>query len=133
MPRLSTWFMRAALLHLALGFSFGGLILWNKGLLSYPLAWRLLPAHIELLLVGWIVQLVLGVAFWILPRFGARRGNVKLAWTAFGLLNVGVLLAGLGPVFGAPSLLVLLGRTLQAAGAAAFAIHAWPRIKPASI
>jgi hypothetical protein len=133
MPRLSVWFVRASLLHLALGFSFGALMLWNKGLLTHPLAWRLLPAHMELLLVGWMVQLALGVAFWILPRFGTRRGNVRLAWTAFWLLNLGVLLAGLGPVVGAPPRLVLLGRALQAAGAAAFALHAWPRVKPANI
>lgn len=31
MPRLSTWFIRSALSHLVLGFTFGGLLLFHKG------------------------------------------------------------------------------------------------------
>jgi hypothetical protein len=60
--------VRAALLNLALGFSFGSLILWQKGAGGMPQAWRLLGAHIELVLVGWMLQFGLGVAYWILPR-----------------------------------------------------------------
>ena len=32
MPRLSVWFIRLSLIYLALGFTFGGLLLLNKGL-----------------------------------------------------------------------------------------------------
>ena len=45
MPRLSVWFIRSALLYLLLGFTLGGLMLWNKGLPIHPVLWRLLPAH----------------------------------------------------------------------------------------
>jgi hypothetical protein len=70
-PLLSVWFIRLSLVYLALGFTFGGLLLLNKGLPISPLAWRLLPAHIEFVLFGWTVQLVMGMGFWILPRFAA--------------------------------------------------------------
>ncbi len=132
MPRLSIWFVRSALIHLALGFTFGGLMLWNKGLPIHPVLWRLLPAHMEFLLVGWTVQLALGVAFWILPRFYSSRGNTKPAWLAFFLINGGVWLAGMGATLGAPADVILLGRVLEAAAALAFAVHAWPRVKPLS-
>jgi hypothetical protein len=118
------------MIYLALGFSLGGLLLANKGVPLGPWVWRLVPAHIEFLLMGWTLQLAMGVGFWILPRFGGSRGNQTPAWTAFILLNLGVLLAGVGPTLGAPNLVSLLGRLGEVAGSIAFAIHAWPRVKP---
>ncbi len=133
MPRLSVWFIRCALINLALGFTFGALMLWNKGLPLHPLVWRLLPAHIEFLLIGWLVQLAMGVAYWILPRFQAERGRGGFAWAAFWLLNGGVWLAGLSPLASAGAAVALAGRLAEAGAAAAFAVHAWPRVKPPGV
>lgn len=130
MPRLSCWFIRSALLHFALGITFGGLILFHKGIPFYPFLWRLLPMHIEFLLFGWTVQLAMGVGFWIFPRFWRLRGDEKPAWLALGLLNLGVWLAGVGPVVGAPVIVPLLGRLAEVGAAVAFAVHVWPRLKP---
>lgn len=133
MPRLSCWFIRAALVYLALGFSLGGLILFHKGIPLHPTLWRLLPAHIEFLLFGWTVQLVMGVGFWIFPRFRRSRGNEKPAWLAFALLNLGVWLAGVGPALGGPAAMLLLGRLAEVGAVVAFAGHAWPRLKPPGV
>jgi heme/copper-type cytochrome/quinol oxidase subunit 1 len=120
------------LAYLALGFTFGALMLANKGIPFSSLIWQLLPAHIEFLLIGWVVQLIFGAAFWILPRFSRepKRGNVRLAWLSFILLNLGIWMIVLGPyVF--PTLWVpLVGRLLEALAALAFAAHAWPRVRP---
>jgi len=78
------------------------------------------------------VQLAMGAAFWILPRFRSLRGNEQAAWAAFILLNVGVWIVGMGRLIGMPSLLILVGRAAEAGAAIAFAIHAWPRVKPLS-
>lgn len=122
MPRLSAWAVRAALLHLLVGFSLGALLLWNKGLPFGGWVWALLPGHIELLMVGWIAQLILGVAFWILPRYpGGSRGDARLAWAALVLLNAGVLLVAVG--------LAAWGRGLEFAAAGLFALHAWGRVR----
>ena len=132
MPRLSRIALRFALVYLALGFTFGGLMLFNKGVPLAPWLWRLLPAHMEFLLLGWMAQLALGVGYWILPRFsrGPARGHAASAWLAFGLLNLGVWLAGIGPLLGAPAIIPLLGRLAEAGATVAFAAHAWPRVKP---
>jgi cbb3-type cytochrome oxidase subunit 1 len=131
MPRLSVWYIRSALLYLLLGFTFGGLILINKGFPLHRLVWRLLPAHIEFVLFGWTVLLVLGMAFWILPRFASPpvRGNEKQAWAAFFLVNAGILLGVLASIFPAYGWVNLAGRTAEAAGIICFALHALPRIK----
>ena len=36
MPLLSIWLIRVALLYLLLGFTLGGLLLWNKGQTIHP-------------------------------------------------------------------------------------------------
>jgi hypothetical protein len=132
MPRLSRWFIRASLVYLALGFTFGGLMLFNKGILLSVWLWQLLPAHIEFLLLGWTVQLAMGVAFWILPRFSSLRGNERAAWIAFVLLNAGIWIAGIGQLIGSPAWMILVGRAAEVGAAVAFVIHAWPRVKPLS-
>ena len=135
MPRLSVLWIRSALIHLALGFTFGMLMLFNKGVAVDARLWRLLPAHIEFLLIGWTAQLIMGVGFWILPRFarGASRGNETSVWIAFGLINIGVWLAGIGATLGAPAIVPLLGRIAEAGGAIIYAAHIWRRVKPLGV
>lgn len=131
MPRLSVWMIRVALLHLGVGFTIGGLMLSNKGVPYAPTVWTMIGAHIELLLFGWMAQIAMGMAFWILPRFNntnpdQRYGRVWLAWSAFVLLNAGVLLVSLG-------LSTLAGRILEALAAGCFVLHIWPRVKPIGV
>ncbi|HEY3310674.1 MAG TPA: hypothetical protein VGK00_03445 [Anaerolineales bacterium] len=131
MPRLSRFFIRAALIYLFLGFTFGGLILANKGIPFAPLLWALLPVHIEFLISGWLTQLALGVVFWILPRHpvGPPRGDERWSWVAFGLINAGILVYSLTP-FVSISWLGLTARSLEVAGFAAYVAGNWTRIKP---
>lgn len=130
MPLLSIFYIRASLIYLGLGFTFGALMLWNKGLPLSPWLWLLLTAHLEFLLLGWVLFLALGVAYWILPRFQTKRRREPWAWAAFILINIGLWLVALGPFFPTVPNLQLLGRGAEAAAVIAFAIHAWPRVKP---
>jgi hypothetical protein len=131
MPRLSVYFVRTSLVYLLLAVTFGGLLLANKGVLISPLIWALLPAHIEFAFVGWMVQLAMGVAFWILPRFpgSAPRGRESLSWLAWILLNTGVLVVALQVAF-RPAWLPLAGRVVEALGLVAFSVGNWRRVKP---
>lgn len=134
MPRLSVLMIRAALLHLGIGFLFGGLLLFNKGLPFAGFLWRLLPIHIELLLFGWMLQLTMGVAFWIVPRFStpSRYGRVWLVVLAFVLLNVGVWITVAGQWGGSLNLLLIGGVCILLSGGC-FVLHIVPRIKPLSV
>lgn len=132
MIRLSVWTVRTALLYLGAGFLLGGLMLTQKGVSLDPSLLRLLPLHIEFVLLGWTLQLGMGIAFWILPRLSRepRYGNLRLGWAAYGLLNLGVLCAGVGQWLGLPATVFLLGRSAELSAALCFAWHAWPRVKP---
>lgn len=127
MPTLARWYIKTALLYLALGTLLGAIILWNKGL-PIPGAWLLLAPHIALVTWGWLLLLTLGVAYWILPRWGQERRRVWLAAGAYVFLNAGLWLVGLAPWLSA-GWLNTAGGALQALGCLAFALHAWPRVR----
>lgn len=130
MPRLSVYYIRASLIYLLLGFTFGGLLLANKAFMISPSIWMLLPLHIEFDLIGWLVQLAMGVAFWILPRFskGPLRGNERLSWLAFLFINLGILLVASDGLLEVPWL-GLTGRGMETLSLVLFAIGNWRRIK----
>ncbi|HEY8257454.1 MAG TPA: hypothetical protein VIG08_07340 [Gemmatimonadales bacterium] len=123
--------IRTSLVYLTCGFAAGALMLADRGISLGPWVNHLRPIHIEFLLLGWTVQLAFGVAFWILPRFrsGRERGREELAWTAFGLLNIGVLATAFGAATGAGPAVGVVGHCGEALAAVAFGAHAWPRAK----
>jgi hypothetical protein len=130
MPRLSIWYIRASFLYLGLGFTLGALLLVNKPAGFAPVLWLLLPSHIEILVIGWMVQLALGAAYWILPRWGRERRSVSLVVASFVILNAGILLIALAFLSNDPGVIRVIGHAAEMGAVAAFAVHAWPRIKP---
>jgi hypothetical protein len=122
---MSRVFLRLALLHLVTGAVLGAWLLGAKGGWPPPPPGWFRSAHVELLLLGWIVNLIMGTAYWILPRHatGPARGRAGPVVFALFAFNAGVAVAAAG---WAPA----AGRALEAAGAAAFALHAWSRVRP---
>jgi Ni/Fe-hydrogenase subunit HybB-like protein len=138
MPLLSRWFARTALIYLFIGFSLGGLILSAKAGIVDARVWVWLLPHADILIVGWLIQLAMGVSYWILPRIReAGRGRVALAWTAYVLLNIGLCLgAGFSLLDywlqsdGWLSRMFIPGLLVQAIAMCVYVIYAWPRILP---
>ncbi|MEN9936506.1 MAG: hypothetical protein RLZZ387_3085 [Chloroflexota bacterium] len=138
MPQLSQIMVRTALLWLGLGYTAGGLALLAKGVTVPPWLWSLRASHVHMLLVGWTVQLALGIAYWILPRFDAAgsRGGSRPVWLSYATLNAGVLLAALPAPLAAltgttpPAWVPVAAAVAYLAAAAAFISHAWRRVLP---
>lgn len=135
MPLLSVVLIRTSLIYLLTGFSLGTLLLWQKASLMPLEVWRFLPVHLELLTYGWIVQLVFGVAYWILPRFNTSpvRGNQWFVWITFFSLNSGILLMGLNGFLPNPDLWALVGRGFELLAVLSFGLNIWSRIKPFAV
>ena len=131
MPLPTIWLLRAALVHLLIGTALGALLLVTKADLGMP-HWvaRTWPLHGEMMLLGWMVQLAMGVAYWILPKHAQQpvRGRAAPVIAAALLINAGVIGAGLGPAMGRTDLAVA-GRVAELAAVLLFAGNAWPRIK----
>jgi len=97
--------------------------------------------QVHLLVVGWITQLAIGVAYWMFPRFlkddnPRPRGSDTLAWAVYICLNAGLVLRLAAEPFhlltGQSWLaaLVALSGVLQAAAAVGFGLLIWARIRP---
>ena len=128
MPRVSVWLVRTSLCYLVAGFAIGAWLLAQKGISSIPGSGQLRDIHIEVLLMGWLVQLVMGVAVWIFPRFALRRPSQRsmaTAWLAFALLNAGVVLVAAGAV--------ATGRIVEVGAAGSVVVHLWGRASPAGL
>jgi hypothetical protein len=128
MPKISIWALRLACFHLAVGLSAGALLLAHKGVAFLPDSGRWFSVHFHTMLFGWTIQLVIGVAYWILPTFGGRsnRGNDALAVAAIVLVNAGTLVGCFAALFGTTATVAF---SMQAAAALSFALHLWPRVK----
>lgn len=122
--------IRSALIYLVVGSFLGMLLLINKAWNLEADIWMLLPAHIELMLFGWVIQLTLGVAYWILPRYlqGPNRGSEKKAYMMVAFLNIGILLM-IGAELGQwPQEIRVFSRTLEMASVILFINLHWNRV-----
>jgi hypothetical protein len=129
-PTLTVYALRLALSYLGIGFTIGALMLGALGVSTSSEVLRLRPLHMEFLLIGWMVQLAFGVAFWILPRrSGSGRENEWLAWGSLLLLNLGVLSVGVGAVLHPSRDLLIAGRSAELVAGLTFAGHAWQRAR----
>lgn len=98
--------------------------------------WPVLHAH--LLLVGFLLLLIFGIAFWMFPRVGGQRIRPEMGWISFALVNAGILLRLLAEPLsdgarGPAAWRTLLGiaAVLPVLGAVAFALAIWPRVRAA--
>jgi hypothetical protein len=137
MPPLSRWFVRAGFIALALALVFELLLARPAGV------WPALPdgalhlGAIHLLTVGWLLQLITGVAFWLFPRHPTAppRGDPRLGWWGFGLLNLGLIMRLIGEpwrlAYHGPSWPLATSALLQVAAVGAIVRLLWPRIRAA--
>jgi hypothetical protein len=129
--RASVLMVRLALVHLAAGCTLGALMLAGKGIasLAWIAGWR--PLHQEMLLIGWLLQLVFGVAYGILPRLPGQPRDSH-PWRALAcavLLNAGVAASAAGLQLGM-AMLAVAGRSAELVAALLFATIAWKRVRP---
>jgi hypothetical protein len=135
MPLLSRWFIKSGFVALAIALLLELLQLRPAGAFGGLPDAAIHLAAIHLLTVGWLLQLIVGVAFWMFPRHPTAppRGNPSYGWWAFGLLNAGLVLRLIGEPwrlgFGGPKWPLIAAGALQFAGVAAVLILLWPRIR----
>lgn len=129
MPTPSRWMIKASMLYMLTGFIIGALILISKVYPEYSSVWSLLSIHIEVSIFGWIIQLTMGTAYWILPRYlkTKSRGNPKLAWAMVGILNLGILINLASYLDMISSSATILGRILEIGAVILFVILHWNR------
>lgn len=140
MPPLARTYIKASFVYFVVAFVLGAMIMLDRwqGFSRWLRVGNV--SYLHLLMVGWITQLALGVAYWMFPRFLKEqdprgRGSDRLAWFVFVTLNAGLVLRLIcepfylmGPQPWLAGLLALSG-VLQAASAVGFGILIWGRVR----
>lgn len=108
--------------------------------LLHPLIGAIQPTAIHLIVIGWLTQLIVGVALWMFPVWSKAqpRGPEWLSWACYGLLNVGLLLRVIAEPLSAQraassvSWALIGSAVLQVAALWLFAGLMWRRVRPKS-
>jgi cbb3-type cytochrome oxidase subunit 1 len=130
-------YIKTSFVFLALGLLLGGWTSVSQFVLGVYPPRLYITAHAHLLLVGFMLMIVMGVATWMFPR-PARddtRYRPRLAETVYWVMTLSTAVRAaaeiLAPWSGTPVLrwLIALGGLGQLAGAALFVVNMWPRIR----
>ncbi len=137
MPKIARWNIKTALVYFILALMVG-VLLQARNIIHLP-SWvnNLNPVYIHLLVVGWITQLIIGVAYWLFPIYTRERprGSDTLGWASYILLNVGLILRAVAePRLTAhtrpdPGSLLAISAVLQVIAGWLFVLNTWPRVK----
>ena len=137
MPAITRYFIKAAILYFGAGLLTSFLVSAQK-MLNLPSFFQsMTPTYLHMLVVGWITQLIIGVAYWMFPKYSKEqpRGNEKVGWVVLIALNAGLILRTIGeplaalmPDKGYGWLLVLASLLLLIAGWG-FVFNTWSRVK----
>ncbi len=130
--------IRTALAYLVAATLLGAALLLNQAIGVSGALFALQPVFYHLLTIGWLTQLILGVAVWMFPAASREQphGNPRLTWLAYLALNAGLLLRLVAePLLTwrpAPWLggALALSALLQVTGIWLFIGLVWPRVKP---
>lgn len=137
MPLITRYFIKTSLLFFVAAL-LCGLLLALRPFVELPAAIAgLTPVYFHLFMVGWVTQIIIGVAYWMFPKFTKEkpRGSEPLAWSTYAFLNVGLLLRTIAepaimvqglPIWG---WLLALSAFLQWLGGVAFVVNTWSRVK----
>lgn len=137
MPYVSRLFIKTGIAYLVVTFVAGAVMLSLEAL-GRPVPLIIGIEHGHAGFIGWLVNMVIGVAYWLLPanraRFSQTQGRYpeRVARSSFYLLNVGLILRLVGePLLAVGAVvrfIVVVAAVLQVIGIAAFAGIAWQRV-----
>ena len=126
MTPIAARLVRLSFIYLVLGSTIGAAALVSKATGIWLWAIALRPLHGEMLLYGWFVHIIMGVATWILPR-PQRQKPAALLTSAAVVLNAGIFVASAGRLAAVPEI-HLAGRAFIAGAILLFALYIWPRV-----
>ena len=137
MPILTRWFIKTSFVYLGIALAIG-ILLAGQPLWGLPAALTgLFPGYLHLLTVGWLTQLIFGVAYWMFPKDTSEHPHGKdwVNWAAYLALNTGLVLRVVSEPLNSQSpttlwsWLLVVSALLQWLGALAFVLNAWKRVK----
>jgi cbb3-type cytochrome oxidase subunit 1 len=129
-------YVKTSFVFLLVGLAVGAYVTVQVNIMGRGVPWPLITAHVHLLLVGFVLMLIFGVATWMFPR--PARDDVRyrpgLAETIYWLLTVSTAVRTTGEVIAAVagsrgSVLAAVGGLGQVAAGVLFVVNMWVRVR----
>jgi len=136
-PSLVRRYIKTSLIFLTAGLLLGAYLIVAEFVISRYPPRLFITAHVHLLLVGFMLMMVMGVATWMFPKAARDVGRYRpaLAETIYWLMTVSTAARALAEIM-APfvmspvlRLVIVAGGIGQLGGAALFVINMWSRIR----
>lgn len=137
MPPLVRRYIKTSFVFLVLGLLLGGYLIVGEFALGLYPPRIFVTAHVHLLLVGFMLMIVMGVATWMFPRPARDDGRYRpeLAEAVYWLLTLGTAVRAAAElatgIWGGTALrlAVAAGGLAQLAGAVVFVVNMWWRVR----
>ena len=138
MPPLVRRYIKTSFLFLVAGLLIGGYILVAEFAVGRYPSRLLITAHVHLLLVGFMLMIVMGVATWMFPRPGRddARYRPALAEAVYWITTLGTALRAISEVAAGEAeggallrAVIVLGGSAQLVGALLFVVNMWWRVR----
>ncbi len=134
---LARYYVKSAILFLVLGIVLGGYMSYEINIQNTAVPQSMITAHTHLILIGFVMMLIMGIALWLFPR---PREKVfyspLLSEITFYIMFVSVLMRSLGEVVSGFIMLnwaawmIVITSYGEILGIILFFINIWQRIKP---
>jgi hypothetical protein len=130
MTPVSILFLRTAILMLVAGIAIGAAGLAEPSWMTHERS----VTHTHLLLVGWLLNTVIGVAWWMFPRVPGTVAPARVVVGGWAALNAGLLLRVVVDLFGggmpdAHASVRWSSAALQTGGIVLLAVLLWRRVR----
>ena len=137
MPPLVRRYIKTSLVFLVVGLLLGGYLVVAEFVVGRYPPRLFITAHVHLLLVGFMLMIVMGVATWMFPRAARDSGGYRpgLAEAVYWVMTISTAIRAAAeltaPFVASWSLRVLIaaGGLGQIAGAALFVVNMWSRVR----
>ncbi len=136
MTPLVRLYVKTSFAFLLAGLLVGGYVTLVVNAAGRAVAWPLITAHVHLLLVGFLLTLVFGVATWMFPRPARDDARYRpwVAWLVYWLLTGSTVIRTVGEIGAAlagtrGSVLAAVGGLGQLAAGLLFVVNMWTRVR----
>jgi len=138
MPPLIRRYIKTSFAFLIVGVILGSYVSVSQYLLGVYPPRLFVTAHVHLLLVGFMLMIVMGVATWMFPRPGRddARYRPALAEAVYWIMTLGTALRAISEVAAGVAeggallrAVIVLGGSAQLVGALLFVVNMWWRVR----
>ena len=137
MSELSRWYIKTAFTFFVVGLLLGLYMIISKYILGMWLSPQLITAHVHVLLFGFVISLIMGVAIWMLPR---PRDEIhyspRLAEITYWFLTLGTVVRFICEITSSYinsrilDWLIVLGSASQVLAGFLFIYNVWSPVRP---